>query len=418
MMTTQSKRVSGQATLHLYYSDTTLSEFIAVIKATDNSMEQPRVQLDQTAFYPTSGGQPHDTGTLNGVRVIDVIEDDAGAIWHILEKPLPSETLQVHGRIDWSRRFDHMQQHTGQHLLSAACENIISAPTVGFHMGNEASTIDLELPSGHELDWDTLFTVEQAVNQAIWEDRPVAIRIMNEKEIATVALRKPPAVTGRIRVIDIPGYDASACGGTHVAATGQIGLVKVVGFERYRGGVRITFLAGKRALLHYQHHLHLLLTSSRALSVGPEELPQAIARLEEGAKETRRALHQMREELLTFEADRLWAKASVINSLHVIAVRLTGRTFAEARSLAGSLRIRPATIILFAVPEGEMTRFICARSDGITDPSAAALLQEILNALGGRGGGSNSMAQGGAPAQPAEKIDEALQETLRRHQLA
>jgi alanyl-tRNA synthetase len=402
----------------LYYHDATLQEFTAEVIAVRSSAggAPVRVRLSRTAFYPTSGGQPHDTGTLNGVPVIDVIENDDGEIWHLLAQPLDPATQHVRGKIDWARRFDHMQQHTGQHLLSAAFEDLLRAPTVGFHLGNEASTIDLQLDAGVELAWDEVFKVENAVNQVVWENRPVTAGIWSEEDVALIPLRKPPAVTGEVRVVEVAGYDASACGGTHVAATGAIGIVKVIGLERYKGGMRVTFLAGQRALHHYQQHLQLLQESSLALSVGPGELPQAIARLEENARSARRDLRQLRDELLAHEADRLWSAAPVTDNIHVVA-HLVHRSFAEAQTLAGNLRERPSTLILLAVVEEGGARLICGRSDDLTQFNAAALLREVLVPLRGRGGGSPTMAQGGAPVHAAEQVRDVLEEILSHHNL-
>ncbi len=412
-----SSRVDEMAS-RLYYDDATLREFVAEVVAVETSRTGPpmRVRMNQTAFYPTSGGQPHDTGTLNGISVIDVIENEQGEIWHLLSEPLTPGTRRVHGVIDWARRFDHMQQHTGQHLLSAAFDDRLSAPTVSFHLGNETSTIDLELDSRTELDWAQIFDVEIAVNQVIWENRPITAHVIREDESASLKLRKPPAVSGDIRVVEIAGYDASACGGTHLSTTGELGIVKVTGLERYKAGVRVTYLSGRRALLHYQQHLQLLQQSSLMLSVGPPELPEAIARLEESAKSTRRDLRQLREELLTYEGDRLWAEAPVIDSIHVVG-HVIHRTFAEAQALAGHLRQRPATLVLLAVAELGGARLVCARSDELTQFNAAAVLQQALDLLHGRGGGSPTMAQGGAPAHAPEELRQVVRITLSHYNL-
>jgi alanyl-tRNA synthetase len=302
-------------------------------------------------------------------------------------------------------------------LLSAAFEDMLSAPTVSFHLGNEASTIDLDIGSQREVRWDQVFDVEAAVNQVIWENRPVNVRILSRNEISSITLRKPTAVVGEIRVIEIAGYDASACGGTHVTATGEIGILKVIGLERYKGGLRVTFLSGQRALQHYQQHLRLLQLSSLALSVGPGELPQAIARLEENVKSAKRELRQLRDELLAYEADQLWAEAPVVKGIRVVA-QLFERSFAEAQALAGRLRERPATLILLAVGEQGGARLVCARSDSLEQLDAAAILREALGHLRGRGGGSATMAQGGGPEHAPEELRRAIFETLDNHDLS
>ena len=216
-----------------------LLEFTAEVVAQDVTQRGTAVSLDRTAFYPTSGGQPYDIGTINDVPVIDVWEDDHGEVWHLLEHPLSDKV--VIGRIDQERRLDHIQQHTGQHLLSAGFFNLCQANTIGFHLGAELSTIDLDVP---ELSWETAYQVEAEVNAVVWENRPVTISYVTDDKIDQVPLRKPAKVKGNIRVIWVEDYDASACGGTHARNTGEVGLVKITGIEHYKGGVRISFLCG------------------------------------------------------------------------------------------------------------------------------------------------------------------------------
>ena len=249
-------------TLRLYHADSTLRDFTARIVARRDTERGPAVRLDRTAFYPTAGGQPHDTGTLNDVRVRDVWDEDDGAVWHLLERGVDGDA--VTGAIDWERRFDHMQQHTGQHLLSAGFVRLLDAPTVSFHLGTDESTIDLTVPA---LDWEDAFRVEAEVNRVIWEDRPVDVRVFGEDEIHAVPLRKPPQVRGAIRVVWVRDVDASACSGTHVPRTGVLGIVKIVRLERYKGGMRAGFLCGARALAHYQRTLRGLQTVGTDLSV-------------------------------------------------------------------------------------------------------------------------------------------------------
>ncbi|MGC9469297.1 MAG: alanyl-tRNA editing protein, partial [Anaerolineae bacterium] len=377
-------------TVHLYYDDATLREFTARVveqetRVGEDGKPHPAVKLDQTAFYPTSGGQPHDTGTLEGLRVVDVQEDESGEIWHLLSDPLHPESELVRGRIDWDRRFDHMQQHSGQHLLSAAFEEVLSAHTVGFHLGRETSTIDLDIP---ELDWEDVFRVEQAANEIVWENRPVTVKIVDETETSNIPLRKPPVVSGEIRVVQIEGYDASACGGTHGYATGEIGIIKVSDIERYKGGVRVTFLCGERALHDYQRTLHLLQVSSVGLSVAAEELPDAIGRLEEEARAARRELRQVRSDLVELEATRLWSRAFVDDGMHVILAHWTDRPFSDARAIASQLREHAKTLALLAVTEERGVRLVCARSDDLPDIDAQTILSDALEPLGGRGGGT------------------------------
>lgn len=395
-------------THRLYYDDPMLTAFAARVVARQETARGPAVQLDQTAFYPTSGGQPHDTGTLDDIPVIDVWDEEDGAIWHLLTAMPVSDAIT--GTLDWPRRFDHMQQHTGQHVLSAAFVAACQANTVGFHLGSEASTIDLDFP---HLTWETAFQVEDAVNRVVWENRPVTIHTVTRADLGDIPLRKPPQVTGDIRVIWVAGYDASACGGTHVRATGEIGLVKITGVERYKGGARVTFLCGERALRDYRRALHTLRTASSDLSVAQDEVPQTVARLQDELQTTRRALNKAQGQLLEFEADGLWEAAPEVDGIRRIIAHWAARPLADARAIAGRLRERPHTLLLLAVSEGQDTRFVVARSDDVPQFDAGAMLRDITRALGGRGGGSPASAQGGAPAHPHETIVETMRQAGR-----
>src|SRR5262249_44364733 len=221
------------------------------------------VFLDRTAFYPTSGGQPFNTGTLGGLRVVDVVDEDGGRIAHVLERGGLSEGQTVTGVIDWPRRFDHMQQHTGQHVLSAAFSRLFDARTVSFHLGDEVSTIDL----AKEMKPDQIEAAEVEANRVVWEDRPVAIRFASKDEAAAMPLRKESLRDGTLRLIDVEDFDLSACGGTHVARTGAIGVIAVAGSERFKGGQRLAFLCGGRALRRFGAMRDVLTASVRLLSV-------------------------------------------------------------------------------------------------------------------------------------------------------
>ncbi|HOT92472.1 MAG TPA: DHHA1 domain-containing protein [Anaerolineae bacterium] len=392
-------------TRRLYYDAPTLRTFDAHIVARRETERGPAVQLDQTAFYPTSGGQPHDTGELAGIPVIDVWDEEDGTIWHLLTAMPVADA--VTGTIDWGRRFDHMQQHTGQHLLSAAFVAVMGAQTVGFHLGTEASTIDLDCP---QLSWEAAFQVEDEVNRIVWENRPVTIHTVTHDDLRNIPLRKPPQVTGNIRVIWVEGYDASACGGTHVQATGEVGLIKITGLERYKGGVRVTFLCGERALRDYRRALHTLREAGNALSIGQDEVPQAVTRLQDELQTARRALNKAQSQLLEFEADHLWETTPEVEGVRRIIAHWIGRPFADARFIANRLRERPRTLLLLAVTEEKDVRLVVARSDDLPQYNAGAMLREVAGALGGRGGGSPALAQGGAALHPHETIMAVLQQ--------
>ncbi len=399
-------------TERLYYDNAKLMTFDAHIVEVRPTERGPIVRLDRTAFYPTSGGQPHDTGSLDGIPVVDVWEDDAHEVWHLLARPLPSEiTLPhpVHGVVDEARRFDHMQQHSGQHLLSAAFDHLYKARTLSFHLGSELSTIDVDMP---RLPAEQIRAVEEEVNRVIWQDLPVHARFVTHEELATIPLRKPPKVKEHIRVVSMGDYEHIACGGTHVSRTGEIGLVKITRAERYKGHVRVHFLCGGRALRHYRRTLTLLQETSNILSVGHEETPQAVQRLQEELKETRAALNKAKATLLQAEAEELWRTTPEVEGVRRI-LRHWERPFAEVLNLARALREKPRTLTCLAATEAKGLRLVCARSDDLPDIHAGQLLRTLVRSLGGRGGGSPALAQGGAPATSAETVLRAMEEAVR-----
>ena len=401
-------------TVRCYYYDATLREFTARVQARrvlqDSArVEREAVSLDQTAFYPTSGGQPHDTGWLADVPVVDVQKGDEGEIWHLLERPLPPEIHVVQGRIDWTRRFDHMQQHTGQHLLSAAFARRLEAATVGFHLGREVSTIDLTLFS---LTWEAAAQVEREVNEVIWQNRPVTVHFVQADAVERFPLRKPPKVQGQVRIVVVDGYDASACGGTHVRATGEIGVVKIVGIEHYKGGSRVRFLCGGRAFGDYQARLDTLRNAAQMLTVGMDEVPEAVSRLQQELQAVRRAHAGVRQQLLDYRARELSAAAPQVGDVRVVAGYWQGEDVAYVRALAMRLREEPRLVVLLAAPTSKGVHLICARSEDLTEVDARVVLREALGMLGGRGGGRPELAQGGAPACPPSEVWRAMVEAL------
>jgi len=251
-------------TKRLYYDDSYLRHFTAQVVESTKVKGRPAVILDRTAFYPTSGGQPHDRGLINGIPVINVIERKDGTVVHVLEEPLPGEVTTVEGEIDWERRFDHMQQHTGQHILSQACLQRLKAETVGFHLGADYATIDLNKAP---LSEKKLEAAEALANAVVFANRPVVARFVSKEELAAMPLRKPPAVEGPIRIVTVEGFDWSPCGGTHVRATGEVGVIKIVRYERRGAETRLTFLCGERAWRDYHQKNRLLRRLATRFSV-------------------------------------------------------------------------------------------------------------------------------------------------------
>jgi alanyl-tRNA synthetase len=393
----------------LYYADSLLREFTARVVERRDTDRGPALRLDRTAFYPTSGGQPHDTGLLGGERVLDVWDEDPGEVWHGLERLPPGD--EVRGVIDWDRRFDHMQQHTGQHLLSAAFLDQRRAPTLSFHLGADDSSIDLETAG---LTWEDAFRVETVVNGVIWQDRAVEVHSIGPDRIDQVPLRKPPTVTGPIRVIWIRDVDASACGGTHVPRTGAIGILKIVRLERYKGGMRVGFVCGGRALAHYQRVLRGLQTVGADLSVRLDQVPETVTRLHTDLKAARRDSEAAQEALMAFEAERLWNETPATGDRRRVVAYRADWTPDQLTALAAHLAARPRTLALLAGNDAKGVRLLCRRSEDLTEVDAGAVLRRAVERLGGKGGGNAQQAQGGAPAAVPEVIADVLREAAAR----
>jgi alanyl-tRNA synthetase len=391
----------------LYYSDSYLADFDArvVERVTLNGF--PALVLDRTAFYPTGGGQPHDTGTLNGIDVIDVVEREADKTpVHVLEEAEAALDLQpgdpVKGILDWARRFDHMQQHTGQHILSQAFIQTHDLDTIGFHLSSDYSTIDLN--SG-TLNEDGIARAEALANQVVFDDRAVVARFMEPAQVTALPLRKRPPVKDVIRILNVDGFDWSACGGTHVARTGEIGMIKIVRSERRGPETRITFLCGSRALSHF----HALNTLTRELalnlSVGVDELNQAIERLQSEVRILRKERDQLREVLLEYEALALAAAGQMIGSALLVQAVFVGRDVQEVRQLASLIAAQPGQVALLGV-KGAKAQLVFARSADLSY-DMRPLLQDACRLVGGGGGGSPDLAQGGGPQ--VDFVEEALQ---------
>ena len=364
------------------------------------------VTLDRTAFYPTTGGQPFDTGTLNGRRVVDVIDNDDGSIAHVLEaEPTFGRSVEgpgltpgaaVHGEIDWTRRFDHMQQHTGQHVLSAAFSRLFDVRTVSFHLGAEMSTIDL----AREVSANEITAAETEANRVVWENRAVAIKFVSAEQAAALPLRKEPARGGTLRLIDIDGFDLSACGGTHVAQTGGIGAIAVLAWERFKGGQRLEFLSGGRVITRMGAWRDTIAASTKRLSVLPAELPSAIERLLSDAKDHKRTLDGLQNEIARYRAEELAATATAGLVLHSVDADASG-----LRALASALTLKPGyTAVLVSVSRPALA--VVARSADVT-VSAQRVIAGLTAKFGGRGGGKPELAQaGGLDASPDELFAE------------
>lgn len=379
------------STERLYFDDPALVTFTARVLAREAGQSHPSVILDRTAFYPEGGGQPADQGHLDGTRVLDVQVDAAGIVHHLLEAPLPGDVTTVTGTIDWPRRLDHMQQHLGQHLLSAVCATAHGLRTVGFHLGADQVTINLPSPP---LGDPVLADVEAAVNDLIQRALPVDARFVTTEELATLPLRKQPTVEGPVRVVSVPGVDHSPCGGTHPATTAGVGACLILGQERCGSEIRIAFLCGNRVLRHAHAQGDLVHRLARSLTVGVGELPDALERLRAGERDQRRRAEQAERELAEATA-ALWVKEAGAGegSSPVVERVLRERSPVWMRQVALAVASRGAVAVL--AMDGPKPQIVLASPPGRGD--AAAVLREVLEAWGGRGGGTTELAQGGVP---------------------
>ncbi len=395
----------------LYYTDAYLVEFDAVVRDVERTGDRWKVILDRTAFYPSSGGQPFDTGTLGEATVTDVVDEENGTIAHVVDRELEKNS-RVRGHVEWSRRFDHMQQHTGQHLLSAAFEQQMGAATVSFHLGASASTIDLN----KELSAAQVSLVEDTVNKVLWEDREVCVRFVTAAEAAKLPLRKEPAREGELRIIEIHEYDLSACGGTHVRRTGAIGMIAITGFERFKGGLRVEFVCGARALGAYRALQHAVDGSVRLLSVLPDELPSAIEKLQTSARTQQKGQEALQERLAVHEATALVAAGEKIGGVTFVGAAIPGWDAAGLKKLASAIVSRPAITAVLLTAESPYL-IVVSRSQDLSFDTGV-VLKELIGRFGGKGGGKGAMAQGGGlSGEPRMILDAAREEISRQSQV-
>jgi alanyl-tRNA synthetase len=416
------------STERLYYNDSHLIEFEArVIDVTERVSGWTAVVLDRTAFYPTGGGQPSDTGTLNGSRVVECIDDGERGVLHVVQGLAPAQDAIVSGRVDWSRRLDHLQQHSGQHILSQAFVSLFNAPTRSFRVLESSCEIDIELGN------PTTEIIERAIelaNNVVWEDRAITIHNVSAAEAAAMPLRKEPSHEGELRLIEIEGFDLTPCGGTHAYRTGEVGVIAMRSWERAKGLTRVEFVAGMRALADYRRANRSAREVAALFSTGRDDVGQHAAQLVEENKELRRQVRALEEVAAEVEAERLWSTAAVqTDGTRVVAHVFEDREAEFLKKVAHALIVRPRTIALLGSREIETGRGKPATGDkkpGSGDKSAARLvfarssdapgdmnelMREACTLLDGRGGGKPDMAQGGG--KNVAQLDEALDRAVR-----
>jgi alanyl-tRNA synthetase len=386
-------------TRRLYHDDPYLLEFDARVVAQREHEGRPAVVLDRTAFYAESGGQPWDLGLLGEASVLAVLDAEDDAILHVLDRPIP-EGQAVHGRVDAERRRDHRQQHHGQHLLSRAFVEISSSSrTTSFHLGAEESTIDLD----REVDEPTVREAERRANEVVWEGRKVTVRVVTSAEAAGLGVKVPDEAGDSVRLVEAAGFDLQACGGTHPRTTSEVGVVVVLGHERYKAGSRVRFVCGHRAVKAFHARAALLRDLAATFSSSLDDLPAAGRRAMDALLEGERQRQELLERALLGEAHRLLGQAPPDRPAVVVAT-YEGWPAADLRLLAQKLtQIAPAVALLGS--RADKAHLVFAQSAGLGH-DVPALLRQAVAALGGRGGGKGDLAQGGGDR--VDLLDEVL----------
>ena len=379
-------------TERIYYKDPYATEFSA--RVLNMSEDGLRVTLDRSAFYPTSGGQQFDTGLLNKCRVVDVVDED-DAVVHVLSDKLDSDTVQ--GQVDWVRRFDHMQQHTGQHVLSAVFEDLFGFRTASVHFGDDYSSIDLETDS---LSRKQILETEARANAIVAENHPVAITFENGSTVT--GLRKPPPREGELRIITIENVDRSACGGTHVRATGEIGAIVLRKQDRMHGNVRIEFLCGNRALRQARDDYETLSRAAAAIGVAPNELSDRVVVIAAELRDSERGRKKLAEDLAKYRAVEAHQKVQPDSKgIRWIVERTDSGSLDDLRAFAHALGALERAAFIGVIQNPPQLLFAASQDSGI---DAGQSLKTALTTAGGRGGGSPRVAQGSVAVDQIENV--------------
>ena len=377
-------------TERIYYTDSYLREFRA--RVVELSADGRTVYLDRSAFYPASGGQPFDLGSIAGVALVEVVDED-DRVAHRLAAPLAIEG-EVIAQIDWARRFDHMQQHSGQHLLSAVFEDLFGLHTVSFHLGAESATIDLE---GGPVDTRMLCKAEQRASQVVFENRPLDVRFEDAREAQ--GLRKASEREGTLRIVSIAGLDRSACGGTHVRATGEIGVILLRKWEKIRQAVRVEFVCGGRAVRRARADFEALTKVSQVYSAGLDEIPAMVAAQVEAARAGEKARRKVELELAACQGRELYqAAAPGPDGVRRLTQRLDRGNLEDLRALAQNFTAQPMSVFLATMKDPPSVLLATSADSGV---DAGRLLKAALAEAGGRGGGNARIAQGSVPGAAA-----------------
>jgi len=399
-------------TERLYYDDPYTLGFNADVVEQTTYKQRPALVLDRTYFYPEGGGQPPDNGAINGVGVIDVQTRDADrAVLHVLEKPL--DDSHIEGQINAARRTDHMQHHSGQHILSQALSQAANAETVSVHMSADSMTIDVHRANLTPEEW---LAVEELANRIVMEDRPVRTWFPEPAELASLALRKLPDVVGKVRIVDIGGFDITACGGTHVARTGELGVIKVVRFERRGDTTRLEFKCGNRALADYRDKNNVINKLASEMTVGYRDLHESVKRIQSENKALKAELKAAKEQLIEAEAMALLPSAAHFNDWLIVARAFQDRDVAEIKLLAQKVAAQPGAIALMG-SAGEKAQLVFGRAENVGVDIVPVLKTALGYLKSERGGGTPAFAQGGGVPASVEDVTTALrlaEQTIRQ----
>jgi alanyl-tRNA synthetase len=385
-------------TKKLYFDDPYQIEFNSKVLRKFSHKNQPALILEQTCFYPESGGQPSDKGSINGIEVTGVIEEE-GNIIHILDREAESD--EIHGKVDWETRFDHMQQHAGQHVLSQSFYELTNSETLSFHMGEEYSTVEIDMRNISEREVEA---VEYLANQIVLENREIKSYSVSEEQIEHVPLRKPPKKAGLIRVTEVAGFDYSACGGTHPKRTGEIGMIKILKQERIRNNIRFEFVCGNRALRDYIAKNRILGQVATRFSVNEQGVPRAVEKLFVDSGRQKKENKKAQQKISRIEAREIIREAKD-KFIHQI---FTDKTVEELRLLALNIIKIPGLVAFLGLKKDKKAHVVLARSDNC-DIDMRELVPIVAEQINGKGGGRPALVEiaGENPHNLSTAVDNA-----------
>ena len=395
-------------TERLYYDDAYLTEFDATVLECAARDGAYHTRLDRSAFYPTSGGQPFDTGTLNGVAVEDVYVGADGDVWHVTRTPLDAGE-RAHGAIDWPRRFDHMQQHAGDHMIASALWRLLGGVTIGLHISHDVSTIDVAMPEGvTRVSHGDIRRVEDDVNERVQRDVPVRCWFPDADELRRLPLRKPPTVSEHVRVVAIGTDEMVACGGTHPATAGQLGLVKILGVAPARGKMRVSFVAGMRALDDYRNMYDRAHEAANLLSTSTENLAAHVAALQESLHRAEMELGRLRRDAVMGELEAALVDAPKLPCGAALVARMLDGDAGLIKDAASRMIRRPGVVALLGARLGDDRASFVFACSGDVALHMGRLLADAAKPLGGKGGGRPDFAQGSGPEGMLEAAERLL----------